>query len=151
MATELNPGKDGMSVFARKGEDQRPPDPNKIDTIIGTASSVEGALAGHGSLRVDGSVSGTIEYAGDVMVGEEADVVAEIKARNVTIAGKVKGNIRCEGRLSLASSAHLTGDVNVGELLIEAGAHYRGKSNMGTAAEAEQGGDDSVSSGTTGQ
>ncbi len=104
--------------------------PKGVDTIIGRETQITGRLVAGGTIRVDGRVEGEIETDGDVVVGEPGKVAASIRARNVTIAGEVQGNIHAAGRLELVPSGKLYGDVEVAILAIEDGAIFKGMCEM---------------------
>jgi cytoskeletal protein CcmA (bactofilin family) len=74
---------------------------DKIEAVIGPAASFNGHLQCDGSVRIDGLCEGTIETAGNVIIGEGAKVMAEIIAENVSVAGALKGNITARERLEI--------------------------------------------------
>lgn len=103
---------------------------DKVDTILGKDSEFKGTLHSDGVLRVDGKFEGEIHHRGDLVIGDTAVVVANLKARHVTVAGEVRGNIHAEGRLELATTARVYGDISMGNLVVADGAIFHGKSEM---------------------
>ena len=73
-----------------------------------------------------GTFSGRIECDGDLMIGPEAHVEADIHGSRVTIAGFVRGNVVAVSRLKLTSSARLEGDARVGALVVQEGGVHHG-------------------------
>jgi len=114
-------------MFAKKGGQDRM---ESMDTVVGKDCEVKGTVSSMSGMRVDGRVEGEISCRGDLIVGESAVVTANIRARNVTIAGEVKGNVETDGKLELTPSGKLTGDIKVGSLVVAAGALFRGTSEM---------------------
>jgi len=53
-------------------------------------------------------------------------VSANIRTRNITIAGQVKGNVTAVGKLKIASSGRLEGDARVGALIVQEGGVHHG-------------------------
>lgn len=53
----------------------------------------------------------------------------EIKARRVLVSGSFKGKIDAE-RLEIVASGKVTGEVIVGQLVVESGAHFNGSSRI---------------------
>lgn len=102
----------------------------KVDTLIGAGTTLEGKVQGTGILRVEGRIRGEVISDGDIIVGEKGEIRANIKARNVTIAGKVTGNIHASGRMHLMASASLQGDIDAGTIVIEEGAQFKGACRM---------------------
>lgn len=103
-------------------------------TVIGQGARLEGNLISAASLRIDGAVKGQITAEGDVIVATEADVTADIKAKNVTIAGKYSGNVTASGTLEMSSTARVEGNVSCGSLIVNQGAVFAGQSIMGAGA-----------------
>ena len=95
-------------------------------TVLAKEDTVSGKLHLKGSGQVLGSFSGQIECDGDLVIGPEADVEAEIRGVTVTIAGVVRGNVIATSRLKIASSGRLEGDANVGALVVQEGGVHRG-------------------------
>ncbi len=102
--------------------------PEKVDTIIGQHAIFEGTIRGKGCLRLEGLVTGTIDYQGDVVVGETARVNADISGRNVTIAGMIKGNVKATGKLELIKTGRLLGNAEHGHLIVSHGSYFLGES-----------------------
>jgi cytoskeletal protein CcmA (bactofilin family) len=74
---------------------------------------------------VMGTFSGRIECDGELVIGPEAHVEADLKANKVTIAGFVKGNVVAIARLKIANTGRLEGDARVGALVVlEGGVHH---------------------------
>lgn len=114
-------------VFSRRSQ---APQNKKVDTILGKDSNSNGRIEIGGSIRVDGYFDGEIKAAGDVTVGDSARVKASIRAVNITIAGEVVGNLYASGRLEIASTGRLCGEVKTGALCIEDGAIFKGSCEM---------------------
>jgi len=107
------------------------PNSSKADTtIIGSSSYFEGKLTSTGIIRIDGSFSGELNAEGSVIVGDSGSIKGNVKASKVTIAGKIEGNIHCNGILELTSNGKLYGDVQVKAISIEDGAVFDGKCMM---------------------
>lgn len=113
-------------MFAKKQK----MDPGSTDTLIGEGSSFEGTLRSQASIRLEGEITGDIECAGDVIIGEKGNASSNVTARNVVLAGTVHGNIHASGTLTIKGTGKLYGNLTVQELLIEAGGLFHGNSRM---------------------
>ena len=102
----------------------------KIETIIGFGTCIDGDIKSTGIVRVDGRCTGDIVTNADVIIGEGAFISGDIAAVNVSIAGKVEGNIRCTGVLEIMVKGTLIGDVEVTELSIQKGSVFNGKCSI---------------------
>lgn len=109
---------------------RRQPDVTKTDTLIGEGTTFEGQINTQASIRIEGRVMGDITCKGDVTIGEKALIESNISARNITIAGEVRGDVSATGRLAITSSGRLIGDAVAAALIIEEGGRFSGTSRM---------------------
>ncbi len=94
-------------------------------TVLARDDSLSGKLHLKGGGQVLGHFTGEIESDGDLVIGPEARVEADIRGARITVAGEVKGNVVATGRLKITSSGRLEGDATVGALVVqEGGVHY---------------------------
>ena len=104
---------------------------DKIETIIGPNTNFKGRLVCDGSVRIDGACEeGLIETIGNIVVGPQAKVAAELVAENVSVSGAVSGKIKAAGRLEILSTGKVWGDVDVGSFLLDEEGYFRGKLAM---------------------
>jgi excisionase family DNA binding protein len=82
------------------------------------------------NLRINGKFEGTLDTKGMLMVGQKADIKANITGESVSIAGNVNGNIKAMKSLKLEATARLTGDVETPSLSIQEGAILNGNLSM---------------------
>lgn len=95
---------------------------------IGKSVVIKGELSGSEDLYVDGVVEGTIELpANALIIGPNGQARAKLNAKNVTVQGKVEGNIRAAERVELRKSAVTVGDIATQRIAIEEGAFFKGK------------------------
>ena len=114
---------------------RKSPNVDRIEAVIGPAASFNGHLKCDGSVRIDGFCEGTIETAGNVIIGEGAQVMADITAENISVSGAVKGNITARGRLEILPTARVWADIAVTSFLIDEGGFFRGKIIMSDEPE----------------
>jgi len=94
-------------------------------TVLARDDTLSGKLVLSGAGQVLGNFSGQIECDGDLLVGPEAHVEADIRGARITVAGLVRGNIIASNRLKITSTGRLEGDATVGALVVqEGGVHY---------------------------
>jgi cytoskeletal protein CcmA (bactofilin family) len=99
-------------------------------TIIGAGAKLEGTVVSAGSLRVDGQVKGQISADGDVMLAPHSQVDADIRAQNVSVAGRFKGNLQVKGRAELNRGGRVDGTITSKTLVVEEGGIFQGESIM---------------------
>lgn len=98
--------------------------------LIGAGTVVEGKIRTQGSIRVDGKLTGEVHAAENLAIGVTGDIEGAVNGRNVTVGGKVKGNITSADKLVLESKAVVRGDVKASKLVIDEGAVFDGKVTM---------------------
>jgi cytoskeletal protein CcmA (bactofilin family) len=109
-------------------------------TIVGAGARLEGNVVSAGSLRIDGQVKGQINADGDVSLSPQSQVEADIRAENVSVAGRFKGNIIVKGKAQLARGGRIDGNITSKTLVVEEGGIFHGQSIMdGTAASSASG------------
>lgn len=108
--------------------------------IIGAGTTIEGDITTNGDMRIDGSLTGTINVKGKLVVGPSGTVEGEIICQNADISGTIKGKIGVAELLSLKSSSKLTGDIITNKIAIEPGAAFSGSCSMGGVIKDIKGG-----------
>lgn len=106
------------------------PTPKNIETIIGPSVKVQGDFKGEGDLIIEGILIGTLQTKNNLKIGENAVVEADIKANNAFISGKVKGDITVKGKLEIAGTAVILGNIRAQILSMESGALIQGHLDM---------------------
>jgi len=104
--------------------------------VLSTDVEIKGNVKFTNDLVVDGKIEGEINSDGNLTIGENARIRAEIKTATIVVYGKVHGNLSATDRIELKSSAEVVGDIKTKTLSIEAGAIFVGKSTVGTPAHA---------------
>jgi len=105
------------------------PDPYGIEpkaTVLGRDDALSGKLQLKSGGQILGNFSGQVECDGDLWIGSEAHVEADIRSDRVTIAGFVRGNIVASSRLKITSTGRLEGDAKVGALVVQEGGVHHG-------------------------
>ena len=100
----------------------------------GRRRSLEGNIVSAGSLRIDGNVKGQINADGDVTLSPQSQVEADIRAQNVSIAGRFKGSIVVKGKAHLARGGRIDGNITSKTLVVEEGGVFHGQSIMDAGA-----------------
>ncbi len=104
-------------------------------TIVGQGAKLEGTVVSAGSLRIDGQIKGQVNADGDVMLSPQSSVEADIRAQNVSVAGRFKGSIVVKGRAEIARGGRVDGNITSKTLVVEEGAIFQGQSVMDQQAQ----------------
>jgi cytoskeletal protein CcmA (bactofilin family) len=103
--------------------------PIGFETILGENANLKGELRSQGNTRLDGTFEGTLEIDGNVLVGETGKITADINAKNVSIAGAVRGNVSGK-KVQLLRTARVWGNITAAAISTEEGAFIDGKITM---------------------
>ncbi len=95
-------------------------------TVLGRDDALSGRLLLKGGGQLLGNFSGQVECDGDLVIGPEAHVEADIRSTRVTIAGFLRGNVIAVSRLKITSTGRLEGDAKVGALVVQEGGVHHG-------------------------
>jgi len=99
---------------------------------ISQGIKIKGEVTGSEDLYVDGHVEGKLNLSnGTLTVGPNGIVKADVDAREVTVGGRVEGNITGRDKVHLLSTGQVSGEVRTERLAIEDGATLRGKVESG--------------------
>lgn len=111
------------------------PSAGSTRNVLSSDVEIKGTVKFEHDLIVDGKIEGDIQSTGNLTVGENARIKAEIKTGTIVVYGKVHGNMTAADRVELKSSAEVIGDIKAKVLTIEAGAIFVGKSTVGTPTQ----------------
>jgi cytoskeletal protein CcmA (bactofilin family) len=117
-------------MFSLKSSNNLLNSSEKFDTMIGESSEVYGRLVLTGSTRIDGKVFGNIEAPPEkkvqLYVGQTGEVSGDISAYQITVEGKIEGNVMATERAIFRKTAVIHGDITYGDLLVAHGAKLMG-------------------------
>ena len=102
----------------------------EITTILGKGSAFDGKLTFEGAVRIDGVFSGEIRTHGTLIVGETAEVKAEISASTIIIEGLVRGDISASDAIEIHAPARVYGNLATPSLVIQKGSVFEGNCRM---------------------
>lgn len=99
-----------------------------VESLVGKDSFFEGKLTASGIVRIDGKFEGSLEIDGELVVGESAEIKAEVKAKNMMLSGILKGNAHIDQKLELSSTGRLEGNICASTMIIAEGGIFHGTS-----------------------
>lgn len=110
-----------------------------VNTLVGRGSHFEGKMTFEGVVRIDGSFAGEIVSDDTLIIGEGAEVRAELDVATLVIYGVVYGNIRASNCVEIHAPGHLIGNIVSPQLVVERGALFDGNCRMGVEAWEQAG------------
>lgn len=98
----------------------------EIKAFLGPGSHFEGKLAFDEIVRLDGAFRGEITSRDTLIVGETAELQAQVVVGSLIISGRLKGNIKAVTKVEMRSPAIIEGDVETPLLVVEEGVTWNG-------------------------
>ena len=105
--------------------------PQARESVIASDLTIEGKISGSGHVRIAGRFKGDVNVEGDLTIDGGARLNGGVRAKRVTVAGELEGNIESAERVELQPSAVLIGDVKAGTLTVASGSRIRGHVECG--------------------
>jgi len=105
-------------------------DDGHITTLLGRGSEFSGKLTFEGTVRIDGRFSGEIFSEGTLVVGEGAEISADIAVKKLLVKGMVEGNLTAEESIEIHTPARVKGKLVCPELEIQKGVRFDGSCEM---------------------
>jgi len=108
----------------------------EVIAFMGRGTEFKGVITyQRGTIRIDGRVEGEVITQGTLIIGESAEIHAEISAGTVISSGKVIGNITATEKTQLLPTAVLEGSVKTPVLIVEEGVTFNGQCAMNVTAK----------------
>ena len=103
----------------------------EITALLGRGTKFEGKLHFEGRVRVDGQFKGEIKSDDTLVIGDGAEVHAEIECATVIVRGGiVNGNIRAKTALEIHAPAKVVGNIHSPSIFIDRGVEFQGSCRM---------------------
>src|SRR5437762_10228487 len=125
-----------MALFSKDAPQQprgNDPQPLFTGTFFGPNVTVDGTVSGSEAVLIEGTVRGKINLTNDLRIGTKARVEATVHAKNVTVEGKLTGDVSADDRVELVASATVDGNIKAPKIIVAEGARFRGAVDMGSA------------------
>lgn len=104
---------------------------NRIDSLIGVGTRIEGNVMFKGGLRVDGEICGNVSAEADdastLVLSEKARIDGEIRVSHLVVNGTVNGPVYAAESLELQANSRIKGDVHYRTLEMHLGAILEGR------------------------
>ncbi|MDA7578451.1 polymer-forming cytoskeletal protein [Flavobacteriales bacterium] len=118
-------------MFSNNNEPNKKTQMTEAINTIGAGTIVTGDVQSKGDIRVDGSLKGSLNTSGKVVLGKEGVIEGDVLCNSADISGTIKAKIAVSQLLSLKATAKLNGDIITNKLSIEPGASFSGSCSMG--------------------
>jgi cytoskeletal protein CcmA (bactofilin family) len=99
--------------------------------VIGAGIKINGEISGNENILIEGRVEGRISLSGnDVTIGKTGQVMADVSAKTIRVAGEVSGDLQAKERVVISGSGNVRGNVVAPRVVLEDGAVFKGSIDM---------------------
>ena len=105
-------------------------------SVIGPGMKFVGDCETEATVRIDGTVEGSIRAGKSVVITRSGVVTGDVSSAEAVVAGTVKGSVTCETRLEFESTGRVDGEVRAPRMQIGDGAIINGRVNAGGPARS---------------
>lgn len=102
-----------------------------LNGFLDRGSHFSGDLKFEDGFRIDGRFEGKITSGSELVLGETAEVDAEINVGKLSVNGSLKGTVVVKDRIELHPKARVLADLTTPALSIDEGAFFQGSCKMG--------------------
>jgi cytoskeletal protein CcmA (bactofilin family) len=110
-------------------------DGSTLNGFIDRGSHFTGELTFEETFRIDGRFDGKIRSGSQLILGDSAEVSADIDVGRLSVNGSLRGTARASERIELLSRARVHADLASPVLRVEEGAFLQGSCNMKEATD----------------
>ena len=104
---------------------------NRIDSLIGATTRIDGNVTFSGGIRLDGVINGNVsaepDQAAVLVLSEHARIDGEVKASHLVVNGAINGPVHASETIELQSNARIRGDVHYKSMEMQLGAVVEGR------------------------
>ena len=105
--------------------------PEQVISVIGPGMTITGDCETTDSIRIEGTVEGSVRAEKAVVIGKGGKVTGDVSTQDAVIAGSVKGVLQVDSRLELQSTCLIDGEIRAGRLQLDDGGVVIGTVSVG--------------------
>jgi len=109
---------------------------DNVISIIGPGMRVVGDCETDGTLRIEGSIEGTVRAGKAVVIGKDGIVKGDVVTQDAIIGGRVTGAVVAESRLELQATCVIDGEIRARRIKLDEGGRVNGTVQTGDVGAA---------------
>lgn len=103
----------------------------KLVTLIGAGAICDGNFTAKDSTRIDGTINGSVNVSGCLIIGQTGKIKGNVKAQNVFLAGEIIGNsITTDGKIEISDTGRILGDIMTKSMIMDENSIFSGNCTM---------------------
>ena len=100
-------------------------------TAIGNSIIIVGDVSGKEDITIHGTIEGEINFReNNIYIGESGRINANVTAKNVSVEGEVKGELRASEQVNIKPSGRVVGDIRAPRVVLDDGCQFKGSVDM---------------------
>lgn len=104
----------------------------EINALLGRGTEYEGKLVFEGRVRIDGRFRGIIVSDDVLILGEGAEVHADVRVGTLIMrGGELVGEVRATKLVELHATSRVNGTIHTPQIFVDRGAVFAGRCEMG--------------------
>jgi cytoskeletal protein CcmA (bactofilin family) len=123
--------------MAKEAQSAQVPHENAI-SIVGPGMKIVGDCDTEGTLRIEGSVHGTVRAGKAVVIGKDGVVEGDVTTQDAIIGGRVKGSVIADSRLELQATCVVEGEIRARRIKLDEGGRVNGTVHTGEVTRVPQ-------------
>jgi len=109
-----------------KADTVTPGTPCTLLTVTGQAAKLQGRFDVTDSLHIECEVGGEIRVGGQLLIGENGNVSADVHTGDALVHGCYTGNMVATGTVEITATGRVVGTIETDSLVISKGASFNG-------------------------
>jgi cytoskeletal protein CcmA (bactofilin family) len=102
----------------------------ELSGFLDEGTEFRGDISFQDTLRIDGKFEGSIRSGRLLIIGETADVNADVDVVSISVRGALRGNVHARERIELHQSARCQCNLDTRVLVVAEGALFEGSCAM---------------------
>ena len=94
-------------------------------------TNIEGTVQADKDIRIDGTLKGSLNCKGKVIIGPTGFIMGDVQCENAVIEGRFEGVLLVNDILHVKETARIEGDVTTQKLVVQPGSIFNVKCKMG--------------------
>ncbi|HEX6694943.1 MAG TPA: polymer-forming cytoskeletal protein [Longimicrobiales bacterium] len=107
-------------------------------SIVGPGMKIIGDCDTEGTLRVEGTIKGTVRAGKAVVIGKDGVVNGDVITQDAIIGGRVSGSVIAESRLELQATCVIEGEIKARRIKLDEGGRINGTITTGEFQGGQQ-------------
>jgi cytoskeletal protein CcmA (bactofilin family) len=108
-------------------------------SIVGGTAKLDGKFDIAESIQIECEVGGEINVGGQLLIGQQGVVKADVQTVDAVIMGQYEGNMVATGNVEIAATGRVTGNIETDSLVISKGGFFNGNVVRSKDGQAQRG------------